>query len=337
MSIDLSTFLACPRCDKMPLDESDGRFRCKACKIDFPSIEGMPWMFAEPEASLGEWRNRLHMALKKISHDIAGLEQELGQDELRPLTKRRIERYKKALETHKRALQKLLRPVDLQSMTGNYESYLALRTRLPTTQGLNTYYSNVHRDWAWGDAENEASLNQIRAVVQDNAELGHTLVLGAGSARLAYDIHMHMNCASTIAFDFNPMLLLIAQRVTRGEPLKLHEFPVAPKSLEDDAILRTLNAPEPVRDGFAFVLGDALRPPFAAQHFDTVVTPWLIDIISEDLTVFATRVNTLLKPDGRWLNCFRRKQAPPSPTQYVKVLAWLSPEQLATLTREWLP
>ena len=69
------------------------------------------------------------------------------------------------------------------------------------------------------------------------------------------------------------------------------------------------------------MLGDALRPPFAAGGFDTVITPWLIDIvtedlpvfaarinrllagiISEDLGVFAARINRLLKEKGRWDN-----------------------------------
>ena len=102
--------------------------------------------------------------------------------------------------------------------------------------------------------------------------------------------------------DFNPLLLLIAQSVTRGDTLKMYEFPIAPRSLEDDAVLRTLSAPEVVREGFNLVLGDALRPPFAAQSFDAVVTPWLIDIISEDFPVLAARINGLLKKDGRWVN-----------------------------------
>ena len=50
------------------------------------------------------------------------------------------------------------------------------------------------------------------------------------------------------------------------------------------------------------MLADALRPPFAEGAFDTVVTPWLIDIVSENLTVFAARINRLLKEGGRWVN-----------------------------------
>ncbi len=302
MSSELANILACPRCDKSPLEQTDDLFHCAACKVDFPSIDGIPWMFAEPEASLGEWRNRLQMSLQRLSHEVAGLEKELKNKDLRQLTRRRVERYKKALEQHRRNLQKILQPLDVQSLSGNYESYLALRTRLPADQGLNTYYANVHRDWSWGDEENLASLRQLQAVAQDNTDLGNTLVLGAGAGRLAYDIHMQFKASMTTAFDFNPMLLLIAKKMCAGEQLRMHEFPIAPKSLEDDAVPRTLSAPEVVRDGFELVLGDALRPPFAAGSFDTVVTPWLIDIITEDLPEFAARINTLLKKDGRWIN-----------------------------------
>ena len=298
----LTDVLACPRCDKTPLDNNDGVYRCKACKIDFPSIDGIPWLFAEPQASLGEWRGRLQFALQGLSQETASLDAELSNKDLRPLTRRRIERYRKAVDAHRRKLQKLLQPVDVQSLQGNYESYLAMRTRLPADQGLNTYYANVHRDWSWGDEENEASLKQLRSVLHESAELGNVLVLGAGAGRLAYDLHMQMDCAATVATDFNPLLLLIAKTVASGEKLQMYEFPIAPRSLEDDAVLRTLTAPEAVRDGFHLVLGDALRAPFAPQSFDTVVTPWLIDIIAEDLPVLAARINGLLKPGGRWVN-----------------------------------
>jgi uncharacterized protein YbaR (Trm112 family) len=294
--------LACPRCDKTPLTPGTGAYRCDACKVDFPAIDGIPWMFAEPDASLGEWRGRLHYALQQLSHDAARADEELKDKDLRPLTRRRIERYRKALESHRRALQKLLKPIDVQSALGSRDTYLALRTRLPSDQGLNTYYANVHRDWSWGDEENEASLKQVRSVINDSAELGKVLVLGAGAGRLAYDLHMQLDCAATVAMDFNPLLMLIAKAVTAGERLKLHEFPIAPRSLEDDAVLRTLEAPEVARDGFHLVLGDALRPPFAAGSFDTVLTPWLIDIVTEDLPVFAARINRLLAEDGRWIN-----------------------------------
>jgi ubiquinone/menaquinone biosynthesis C-methylase UbiE len=98
--------------------------------------------------------------------------------------------------------------------------------------------------------------------------------------------------------DFNPLLMLVAKAVTQGEKLNLYEFPIAPLALEDDAVLRKLAAPEVVGDNFHLVLGDALRPPYPEKSFDTIITPWLIDIISEDLPVLAARINRLLKKDG---------------------------------------
>ncbi len=299
---DVTELLACPRCDKTPLDSSDDALHCKACKVDFPMLEGMPWMFAEPQAALGEWRGRLQFSLQQLSHEIAGLEKELQAIDLSALTKRRVERYKKAVESHRRSLQKLLQPIEMQSLQGNYESYLALRTRMPTDQGLNTYYPNIHRDWSWGEEENKASLKQVRAVLHDHAELGNVLVLGSGAGRLAYDIHTKFNCTSTVAMDFNPLLMLVAKAVTSGKNLSLYEFPIAPLALDDDAVLRKLSAPEIADENFHLVLGDALRPPFPDASFDTVVTPWLIDIISEDLPEFSARINNLLKENGRWVN-----------------------------------
>jgi uncharacterized protein YbaR (Trm112 family)/ubiquinone/menaquinone biosynthesis C-methylase UbiE len=298
----LNEFLACPRCDKSPLVHNDDGHHCSACKIDFPSIDGIPWMFADPDASLGEWRGRMQLALQTLSQDSSKLDNELKDKNLRPLTKRRLERYKKAIDYHRRSLQKLMQPLGLQSISGTLETYLALRTRLPAAQGLNTYYANVHRDWSWGDDENDASIKQIRAVLHESADLGNVLVLGAGAGRLAYDLHMQFDCTCTVALDFNPLLMLVAHSVTRGGSLKMHEFPIAPRSLEDDAVLRTLSAPKPVSDGFHLVLGDALRPPFVAGSFDTIVTPWLIDIITDDLSVLGARINRLLKSDGRWVN-----------------------------------
>ncbi len=299
---NVTHLLACPRCDKTPLDSSDDALHCKACKVDFPMLEGMPWMFAEPQAALGEWRGRLQFSLQQLSHEISSLEKELQARDLSALAKSRVERYKKAVESHRRSLQKLLQPIEMQSLQGNYESYLALRTRMPSDQGLNTYYPNIHRDWSWGEEENKASLKQVRAMLHDHAELGNILVLGSGAGRLAYDIHTKLNCTSTVAMDFNPLLMLVAKAVTSGKTLSLYEFPIAPLALDDDAVLRKLTAPEIAGENFHLVLGDALRAPFPDASFDTVVTPWFIDIISEDLPALSARINNLLKDNGRWVN-----------------------------------
>ena len=50
------------------------------------------------------------------------------------------------------------------------------------------------------------------------------------------------------------------------------------------------------------MLADALNPPFLAGSFDTIVTPWLIDIIPHNLRTFIPQINRVLKRGGVWVN-----------------------------------
>jgi uncharacterized protein YbaR (Trm112 family) len=292
--------LACPRCDQ-PLAANGDGLRCAGCRVDFPRLDSIPWLFAEPGAALGEWRGRLHFALQRNERDEKQLRAALTRPGLRGATRTRLELLAAATADHGVRLRALLAPLELERSSATPETHLALRTRLPTDQGLTTYYPNVHRDWCWGDEENEASFRILDAA-RAGAEPGRVLVLGAGAARLAYDTHQRWPAAVTVALDFNPLLMLLARRVARGESVELYEFPIAPRASTDHALLRTLAAPAPARDGFWCVLADAHRPPFRRAAFDTIVTPWLVDILPEQFGVLCARINALLAPGGRWLN-----------------------------------
>ena len=37
MNTELANILACPRCDKSPLEQQDDALHCSACKVDFPN------------------------------------------------------------------------------------------------------------------------------------------------------------------------------------------------------------------------------------------------------------------------------------------------------------
>lgn len=302
-SHDFIALSACPRCGKAPLDEASSGYRCAGCKTEYPRIDDLPWLFAEPDAALGEWRHRLQLALQQLAHESERIGQDLKKDSLLATTRQRLERLATANDAHRRTLAELLAPFDVQSMTASYESHLALRTRLPSDQGLNTYYGNVHRDWVWGDEENSASVECIAAVTDAHGQAleGDVLILGAGAGRLAWDLHQRRASGRTAVLDFNPLLLSIARHLYAGETLELIEFPLAPASAEDVAIEQTLAAPNETRPGITPILGDVLRPPFGEKQFDAVITPWLIDIVSEDLRQFAPRINRLLKDDGRWI------------------------------------
>ncbi len=297
----INDLFACPRCDRAPLEKTDSGFRCPGCKTEFPRVSDIPWLFAEPDAALGEWRRRLQFAVQKLSHEEDQVARGLKKKDLLASTRKRLELLHAANGEHRKALTALLAPLDIGSMEETYPSHLAMRTRLPIDQGLNTYYHNVHRDWVWGDAENEASVAQIDKVLGDTPT-GDCLILGAGAGRLAYDLHRRGGAGRTIVVDFNPMLLIVAQAMYRGDSLELYEFPIAPSSLENVAVRQTLQAPEAADEGLHLILADVLRAPFAKGSFDTIITPWLIDILSEDLRVFAKRINHLLKDNGRWVS-----------------------------------
>jgi ubiquinone/menaquinone biosynthesis C-methylase UbiE len=275
---------------------------CAGCKVDFPEFDGLPWLFAEPNATWHEWRSRYEFMLANLNRDRERSAETLASDKqgLLASTRTRLEQRIAANAAHIETLESLLTPLAATVPDSDIATYLALRTRLPPDQGLLTYYSNVHRDWAWGEEENEASLLLLARVIGAHVPR-RMLVLGSGAGRLTYDLHQHYRPERTIGLDFNPLLVGIAARLTRGEELQLREFPIAPRSVADYGIEHELSCPT-AAEGLAWVLGDTHRPPFGAKSFDTIVTPWLIDIIPERLESFLSRLNHLLTDDGVWIN-----------------------------------
>lgn len=303
----LAALLACPRCELALQQHPDNSFGCGSCGLKFPALDSVPCLFAEPAATLAEWRQRLQFAHENLLSDAAGVQAELQNPRLRPLTRERLTLLHEACSDQARRLVDLLRPLTLHHSQAGMATHLAMQTRLPVDQGLTTYYANIHRDWAWGGDENTKSLELVSSGISvggrgDSRPPGSVVVLGSGAGRLAYDLHQQLQPEVTVALDFNPLLTLVAARAVSGAGTQLWEFPIAPRSISDHAVLQTLLAPEPVRDGFHLLLADVLRPPLAAESVDVVVTPWVVDILPEDFHVFAARVNGLLKPGGRWIN-----------------------------------
>lgn len=300
-TVATATLLACPRCERLLHRYSEDSYVCGGCGVRFPSLLGIPCLFSDPLLTLSEWRGRLQLAIEKLAYDAAGVQAELQNPRLRSPTRERLVLLNRAYLDQARRLQELLVPLAIHQAEGTVPAHAALQTRLPTDQGLTTYYANLHRDWCWGDEENEASWRIVSSALGGEGS-GVLAILGAGGCRLAYDLHQRGIAERTFAVDFNPLLLLVAQRAMSGQDTTLWEFPVAPRSLADHAVLRSFAAETPVRPGLSLILADVLRPPFAAGSLDTVLTPWLVDILPEDLPVIAARINTLLKPGGRWVS-----------------------------------
>lgn len=273
---------------------------CGRCGEVHPDVAGIPWLVPRPQLSLSEWRGRARAALARLRQQSQQYAASLAPAVSRSSTRRRLELLARACDEHARHLGELLQPLLGDLATSNPATYESLAPALTASLNPLAYYANVHRDWCWGEQENAASLEMVRAAFGARAP-GHTLVLGAGAGRLAYDVHELLGPSLTVAADINPLLLLVAQRMFAGESLQLHEFPLAPRDLESFAVRRTLAAPRAARPGLRAVFADARQPPFAPASFDSVVTPWLVDVIDADFAALAAAVNRLLRPGGVWI------------------------------------
>ena len=293
----IAELLACPSCGTRLTGAG-----CLACRADYPSIGGIPWLMPEPGLALTEWRGRLHHLLTHYATEAARQRAGLDGTEATPQARARIARVAAALEDQAVRVRELMRPLGADGRNVAAAVHAALGTELPVSQGLTTYYPNLHRDWCWGDEENRASLEAVAATLPTTGAPARLLVLGAGACRLAYDLHQRLRPPLTAALDFNPFFLLAASRILAGPPLELYEFPIAPRSIDDHATLRSHSAPEPPAPGLLPVLADATAPPFLPGQFDLVLTPWFIDVAGEPVARVARRVNALLAPGGHWIN-----------------------------------
>jgi len=291
--------LCCPRC-RGPLQRGPG-LGCAACGVEYPCVGGLPWLLPDPAAALGEWRARLHGFVAGLEQQSSRYRAALAGATERASTRTRLKLLAAACSDHARRLRALLAPLADESTAAAPEIYRALGVALPAAQGLTSYYANLHRDWCWGEAENEACFHLVDAAI-GSAAPGRTLLLGVGAGRLAYDLHLRRRPELLLGADINPLLLLAARRVLAGETVELYEFPIAPRDIDGHAILRRLRAPQPAPPGLHLVFADVSAGPFMQGAFDTVVTPWLIDILDEDCASLARRLNRWLKPGGRWIN-----------------------------------
>jgi uncharacterized protein YbaR (Trm112 family)/SAM-dependent methyltransferase len=293
-SAQLLERLACPRCDSALGDA----LACPSCQVAFPVHDGVPWLVADPKAIRLEWKNRWQMALRDLEQRQQSTRAGLQATES-AATRARLEALADGYAAQHRALKLLLADLGLAG-GADLTTYLALKTRLPTQMGLMAYEANVFRDWVWGQTENEAALGAIDAALA-GGEQDTCLVLGAGAGRLAYDLHQPQTPTLTVAVELNPYLTTLTRKLADGEALTLVEFPLAPDSGAHSAIPRTLEAPAASAAGFEVVLADVMRPPFQAESFDLVVTPWLLDVIDGDPSALLGLVNRMLRPGGRWV------------------------------------
>jgi len=312
--------LACPNCgnalapaaQSLLEQDSPPLLSCQSCTTDFPAFDCghavIQWMYPDPDLAHLEWSARFKGFLQSATNEHNRLNHSLGDSNLTDTGRRRISSTLIAKREHRRQVGDLLAPFKLDADVLVPAMTELLADSLPRNQRLQSYADNVFRDWAWNNGENAALMNGIEGLLAaDSREsLGSVLTLGAGAGRLAYDVHLQFSPEMSVLLDLNPLLLATGARIIQGQSVSLYEFPIAPLDEDSAAVLQKCSAPKPVSledsDNFRFVLGDATCPPFADGSFDTVITPWLIDILPQDLREFVPHINRLLPEGGLWVN-----------------------------------
>jgi len=311
MSGSLIEAIRCPRC-AATLDLRALAITCTACGRSYPRYGQIPVLLPDPDSYLASCRRQLALFEQQAALTLRVIERESRAADVLPLARARCRGMFDAVRAQVADVRAILQPLDRPAVgpesdtTGDAEPDVGGDSPDDGVPSPLKYISNLYRDWGWPaepDGENERALASIEAVL-DLQPLGRTVVLGAGACRLAYDLHRRHPDTETLAIDIDPLLFAAAHTVIRGGAVTLREANAEIDELGHVCKEWTLTARHEVlsEERFHFLIADGLEPPIAPGVFDTVLTPWFIDLVPTDLRDFIGTIHGLLRPGGRWLS-----------------------------------
>jgi SAM-dependent methyltransferase len=274
--------------------------RCPSCGQAYPRLGSIPVLLRDPAEWLALWRLQLGLLEHQGPERLAAEEAELRAPGILPLTASRCRAMVEAAGGEAKDVVRLLDPL-VPKLAPSMEDFAVKSIESPLRR-----LQHLCRDWGWDggkNRENDDILSTVGDVIGEGP-LGRVLVLGSGACRLAYDLHRRYAATETVVLDIDPLLLVGAHEVVRGGTVSLTESYISVHEVAGSGRVWELAAPfGPLgEDVFHFLLADGLAPPFADETFDTVVTPWFIDIVPPDLRDFLGTLRSVLKPGGRWIN-----------------------------------
>ena len=320
-----SHLLACPKCQA---DTHSGfepeQQRCQNCSEHYFDLAGMPCWFDTGIRQHAVWQNLYANMLERGETNLAQSQALLNDKTQLASTQARLHRLCAGNQAMLAALNTLLAGAGLSAIKhAEYADHDASH--------MLQYYELLLRDWAWPatealDAdsetnhvigrntvdENRAELNRIAVALKATGKgLGDTWVIGAGAGRLSVDMHMQLGASHTIALDANLLLITAAHRlVTQNIAWQLPELNSRPQhgfathhvwSLPYRPWPNYTTPREHLQNWYAMA-GNAWQPPLKPGCFDSVVTPWFMDVNGREPAALIAQVQKYLKPGGLWLN-----------------------------------
>jgi uncharacterized protein YbaR (Trm112 family) len=292
--------LLCPRCRQALATRrtAEESLRCGSCQRTYPTLAGIPVLLEQPEERIEIWAKKLATFSAEIDEALRQLAVDLIDEQLTPRTREKLRLVADSLPQHRDLVLSLFAQAGIQP---SQERFSADDYR----ESILSYYTTIHRDWGWVPEVDEVnpSLQAIVEVLPPDFDLGTTLVLGAGTARLCWDLAERLHHAKAVyALDVNPLPFLVTQRLMSGAPVKLFELPGHPRRSTFAARARVLKANGEPPKGLQLLFADGLAPPFAPGTIDTVITPWFVDQVPSDAAPLIDVIRDLLREGGAWIN-----------------------------------
>lgn len=289
-----SGILKCPRCSGEL--QPGNTLSCSVCSFEYPTLDSIPLLTPEPEEMIGLWQNRLGNFFNSQQRNIQSNARLIQSTELYPPLLERLKTVTQARVDNLKTIMNLFLP--LRDLGAGIPP-----TKHADNVGSFLLLAYLLRDWGWDTDEVDILCNKVIDLLPRDHPVESLLVIGAGGCRASYNLHHHYQCPLTVSVDISPLMLLAASRIVAGGTLDLYQIlPNNIRSKADNVTLWELHAPRKADNDFLFSFADASKLPFADNSFQTVLTPFIIDEVGEDLRNFAPKVNKLIEPGGYWVN-----------------------------------
>lgn len=295
--------LRCPACRSELAAPPEGaaeltKLGCATCDATYPVVLGIPLLTTDSEAWRGRWCEGLGSFVAQMNFTEKQLLVELLEQSLTERTRTRVSQVVQGIAQHRDEVTTLLGRGGIipQEPRGGADEAAAYSPE--------TYFTLIHRDYGWAPELDEVAVSweRLQQVLPQDFKPGRTLMLGAGTGRLAWQVAASFGDPSPVlAIDINPLPFLVTALLLAGERVDLTELPAHARRSNLSARTRTLSCPLPPPPNLKLILGDGLEPPVATGVFDTVITPWFVDQVPKDAATIPPLVASLLREGGSYI------------------------------------
>jgi hypothetical protein len=253
-------------------------------EFSYPIINGIPWLFQEPEESFMIWATKISNYISEEDSNIASLKTILGLEK-NALTKTRL---KKTLCAKIKNLDQFKTTLEL------FNGHEPLQIE-SSSQQIHSYFKLIFRDWCWGQEE----LNIYTEYISNHSDFNNkkVLILGAGACGLSFKLAVNHPSSDFYSVEHNPFLAFTANNIINGITTSLSEHTPYPINIEMTSKDWDISNTEKISN-HQIILGSFPQLPFHKDAFDVVICPWFLDILDTCFSDSLAHAKSFLKTDG---------------------------------------